>query len=158
MSIKNKDLYINKQILGIDIDDFTCGLVSVLNCLRYLTKKKDSGIDYKQLHEGLYYSSDIEAINRINLCVKRTYKTLKNNKIELPMIVTVLPKDWGCHSVAIVGHDVENKKLLVPNIGSNADENMWVEEKELIEILDTGFNCFVIGIGKKNFDNTKYQC
>lgn len=156
--MKNKDLYINEQILGIDVDgdDFTCGLVSVLNCLRYLTEKKDSGIDYKKLHEELYYSDNIKAINSINLCVKKTYNTLE--KIELPMIVTVLCKSWGRHAVAIVGHDKENKKLLVPNLGKDADENMWIDEKKLIKILDKGFNCFVIMIGKKNHDNMKYQC
>lgn len=155
--MNSSGLYINKQILGVDIDDATCILVSVLNCLRYTTKKKDNEINYKELHDNLYYSDNIEAINNINLCVKKTYKTLKNNKIELPMIVCVTCKDWGRHSVSIVGYDEKNEMLLVPNLGSDANKDMWIKKKEFIKILDSGCNCFVIGYGKKNSGITKYQ-
>lgn len=147
-------LYINQQILGVDIDDFTCGLVSVLNCLRYLTNKEDTGIDYKKLHRGLYCSNNIEAINEINLCVKETFKKLE--EIKLPMIVTVYCKEYGRHAVAVVGYDVKKERLLVPNLG--IDENMWIDKKKLIEILAPKRNCFVIGFGKNNCDNTEYQC
>jgi len=158
-----KTIYINNQILGVDIEDLTCILVSVLNCLRYITKKKDSGIDYKELHDSLFYSSNIEAINSINLCVKKTYGTLehmkdmKDRKMELPMIVTVMCKSRGRHSVAIVGHDEKGGKLLVPNLGDDADENMWINKEKLIKLLDPGFNCFVVGSDKKNCSCTKYQ-